>query len=99
MVPGTWDGGLRKSNFALSWTEGIERVRSQKGLFAATPAGSSTGMSLPWKRIVEVKRRRERRVWRRTMARFPPAESPARTILLAGTAECRDPGGGEMRER
>lgn len=46
--------------------------------------------------VVEV-RWRVRSVWRRTMLRFAPAESPARTILLGGTGAWKDPGGGETR--
>lgn len=44
-------------------------------------------------------RRRVRRVWRRTRERFPPAESPARMILLAGTGSWKDPAGGWMSDK
>lgn len=72
---------------------------SHQGELVARPAGRSMGTSWPWKRMVGETRRRVRSAWRRTRERFPPAESPAKMILLAEMGSWRDLGGGWMRER
>lgn len=55
--------------------------------------------SLPWKRIERDARFKVKRAWSRTRDRFPPAESPARMILFAGTGSCNAPGGGWISDR
>lgn len=70
---------------------------SHQGEVRATPAGAVMGMSWLWKRMVVEVRCRVRRVWRRTVLRFAPAESPAMMILLGGMGAWKDPGGGETR--
>lgn len=90
-------GGGRQSYTAFLTTEGMEREMSHQGEERATPAGRAMEMSWLWKRMVVEVRWRVRSVWRRTMLRFAPAESPARMILLGGTGAWKDPGGGETR--
>jgi len=76
------------------------REMSHQGELRARPAGRESGTSLPWKRTDEVPFRwRVRMVCKRTRARFPPALSPAKTILEGGTGEWSEPGGGERRDR
>lgn len=73
---------------------------SDQGAFPEAAAGSSIGTSLPWKRIVFVPSRWSvNRVCNRQKTKPPPAESPAKTILEAGTGSWKEPGGGERSVR